>query len=509
MLFADWLKRKSKKSKGIWPLKPSLPQELTIFPELDRNEQFIKETLGNPPDLVSRKLFIGSKATPVMIIGLNGMVDKDNVQMSVIKPLLEYDQAPLDNLSVVENVIQIGNYKRSSDMTQLLYDLLNGHVLLLMEKYTEAFCISLHGFASRPIEEPKSEPTVRGPHEGFTEALMTNLTMLRRRLPDPKLRFQILRIGTKTHTRVCTVYIEGIADPNIVQEVQKRLGSIQTEAVLESGYIEQFIDDEPQSLFATIGNTERPDKLIGKMLEGRIAILIDGTPMALWVPYLFIEGFQSPEDYYSLPFYASFIRMLRFLSFWFAVSLPAIYVATQNFHKEIIPTSLLASIAAAREGVPFPLVIEVIFMTLLFEILKEAGVRMPRAIGQAVSIVGALILGDAAVQAGIVGTPTIIVVALAGISTFIVTPFTDAISILRILLIIPASILGLFGLIMGILAMLTHLASLRSFGVPFLSPLAPTHFRDWKDAFISVHMKQMDRAPESIPQQRKIRHQKP
>ncbi len=508
MFFAKWFQRNKKRRQNS-PLQPSLPQNLPIFPELERNERFIKDALGYPPDLVSRKMQIGSNAKQAMLIGMNGLVDKDNVQLSVIRPLLEHDQTQLESLADIENIIQIGNFKRSSDMAEVIKDLLNGHTLLLLEKHTEAIIISLQGFASRPIAEPKSEPSVRGPHEGFTEALMTNLSMLRRRSPDPKLRFEMLNIGTKTHTRVCIIYMEDIAASEVVAEVRKRISGIKTESIFESGYIEQYIDDEPQSLLPTIGNTEKPDKLLGKIMEGRIGILVDGSPTALWVPYLFMEGFQSPEDYYSLPFYSSFVRMLRFGSFWLAISLPAIYVATQNFHKEIIPTPLLASIAAARDGVPFPLVMELIIMILMFEILKEAGVRMPRAIGQAVSIVGALILGDAAVQAGIVGTPTIIVVALAGISTFIVTPFTDAVSLLRILLIIPASILGLFGLIMGILAMLTHIASLQSFGVPYFSPVAPIHFRDWKDLFIRVHLKNMNRAPESVPQKRKIRHQKP
>ncbi|MEB3103719.1 spore germination protein [Ferviditalea candida] len=509
MFFASWFKRKQNNGSGSRQIQSSSPQGLPIFPDLEQNKLFFKQIMGNPPDLIFRDIMCGSNQTKLLLIGMNGLVDKDILYQSAIKPLVENDQAPMESLSDIENTLHVGIFNRGRDLGDLLKKLLTGNVILLMEKQTEAIIINAQGFEERTIEEPKTEPIVRGPHEGFTEALGTNLALMRRRLHDPMLRFDILKVGIKSPVDVCVLYIQDIAAPEIVEDIKNRIRRIKTEAILGSGYIEEYIDEQPQSLFATVGNTERPDKLAGKLLEGRVGILVDGTPTALWLPYLFLEAMQSPEDYYSLPFYTSFIRMLRYASFWISLILPAFYVGAQNFHKEMIPTTLLASIAAAREGVPFPLVMEVIFMLLLFEILKEAGVRMPRSIGQAVSIVGALILGDAAVQAGIVGTPTIIVVALAGITTFIVTPYTDAVSLLRILLIIPASILGLFGLLMGVLAMLTHLASMTSAGVPYLSPFAPTYFRDWKDTFVRVHLKNMDRAPESIPQQRKIRHEKP
>ncbi|MBO8172903.1 MAG: spore germination protein [Bacillaceae bacterium] len=478
--------------------------------DLKTNVKYIKTILGNPPDLIVRSIYIGGSDKRAVIVGIDGILDKDLIQQSVIKPLVSNKQITIKNLnSVRDHLLYAQKINRVNNMKQVVINILEGTLILFMEGEKEALNIDLKAVEARNIEEPKSEPVVRGPHEGFTEALDTNIPLIRKRIIDPALRFKMLKEGEKTITNICLVYIEDIADPKIVDEVIKRIESIDTEAIVESGYIEQFIEDEPQSIFPTVGNTEKPDRLVGKLLEGRVGILVDSTPVALWVPYLFIEGFQSAEDYYSRPYYSSFVRTIRHLSFWISILLPAFYVATQNFHKEMLPTELLASIAAAREGVPFPLLMEIVMMLVTFEILREAGVRMPRAIGQAVSIVGALILGEAAVNAGIVGTPTIIIVAVAGITTFIVTPFADAVTILRFLMLIPAGLIGLYGLEAGVLALLVHLASLNSFGVPYLSPVAPLTLDNWRDVFVRAPLRKMKRAPETVPQQREVRHRKP
>ncbi|MDV3429294.1 MAG: spore germination protein, partial [Bacillota bacterium] len=318
------------------------------------------------------------------------------------------------------------------------------------------------------------------------------------RIKSPDLIFKTLKIGSRTKTSVCIVYIKGIVNPKLIDEIYKRLNRINTDAILESGYIEQFIEDAPYSIFPTVGNTEKPDTSAAKILEGRACILVDGTPFALTVPLLFIEGFQSAEDYYSRPYFASLLRILRFTCFFISTLAPATYVMLTTFHQELIPTTLLFTMAAGREGVPFPAVLEAGLMVITFEILREAGVRLPRPVGQAVSIVGALVIGEAAVTAGLVGGLLVIVVALTAVSSFVLPAFTDVEGILRMFFLILAGSLGIFGVGLGILFILAHVVSLRSFGTPYFAPLAPLTVKDLKDTFIRVPIWKMSTRPRTI-----------
>lgn len=498
------LKAKKKKSKPV--IRTAFEEDMAIHPDLKANISYVKKTVKHAPDLMIRIVTIGASNMKAVVMAMDGLIDSDRVQVGVMKPLFSNKDVTVKNLkSLEDHLLYALNISHLNSMNDAINALLMGNVILFLENETTALKINLKTFETRSVEEPKSEPTVRGPHEGFTEAISINFTLIRRRLVDPNLRFEEMTMGEKTQTKVYIAYIDDIADPEIVDEVRSRLKKIKTASILESGYIEQFIEDAPQSLFPTVGNTEKPDRVVAKMLEGRVAILVDGTPVALTVPYIFVEGFQAAEDYYSRPYYTSLVRLIRFTSFWISIFLPAFYVATQNFHKEMLPTELLASIAAAREGVPFPLIMELTMMLIVFEILREAGVRMPRAIGQAVSIVGALILGEAAVDAGIVGTPTIIIVAVAGITTFIITPFADAATMLRLLMLIPAGTIGLFGLLIATLALAVHLASLTSMKVPYLAPIAPLILKDWKDTFVRLSLLRLRKMPQSIPEKRNIR----
>ncbi len=500
------------KMKQLFKRKQTNSAEATetsqpLHSHVEQNLKEIEQALGNPPDLIIRRFHVEKSNKNAAIVTIDGMVDKNLIEQGIIKPIFEKSEdIPITISSLEKSLLLSQDIKKVSSITKLFQPLLIGHAILLLEGETEALLINLIGFESRDVEESKTEATVRGAHEGFTEQLAVNLTMVRRRITNPKLRIESYTKGKETNTIISIFYVKDFADESILSELRKRIERITTEKVLDSGTIEQLIEDAPSSIFPTVGNTERPDRFAAKLLEGRIGIIVDGSPNSLTIPYLFIEGFQSHEDYYSRPFYSSVIRIFRFLAFFLGTTLPAIYVATQNFHKEMIPSELLASIAAARQGVPFPLILEIIMMLIVFDLLREAGVRMPRAVGQAISIVGALILGDAAVQAGIVGTPTIIVVAVTGITTFIVNPFADAISLLRYLLIIPVFILGMYGFVLGYLALIVHLSSLRSFGVPYLSPISPRIFSDWRDTFVRLSLRKLEKPPESIPQQRELRY---
>ena len=339
---------------------------------------------------------------------------------------------------------------------------------------------------------------VRGPREGFTETLRINTVLIRRKLKTHQLRFESMTIGKQTKTDVVLAYIQGIVKPELIEEVKKRLEQIKTDSVLDSGYIEAYIEDAPYSIFSTVGNSERPDTIAGKLLEGRAAIIVDGSPFVLTVPMLFIEGFQTAEDYYLRAYFASSLRIMRFFCYFIAIFAPAIYVALTTFHQELIPTQLLFTMTAGLSGVPFPAMVEALIMVVMFDILKEAGIRLPQPIGSAVSIVGALVIGQSAVTAGLIGPFMIIVVSLTAIASFVVPSQQASVSLLRYFYLILAGLLGGYGIALGILFILVYLVSVKSFGVAYLAPMTPFSRRGMKDVFVRMPLWTMVKRPFSI-----------
>lgn len=329
--------------------------------------------------------------------------------------------------------------------------------------------------------------------------------MLRRRIHHPNLKIQQMVIGRLSQTDISIVYIEKIVSDGILNELKQRLQKIDIDAVLDSGYIEELIADRPYSLFPTVGHTERPDTVAARLLEGRVAIFVDGAPMVLVVPFLMMESIHSPEDNSSRPYYSSLMRILRFMAFFIATIIPAAYVASQSFHTEMFPTDFLIHVAAAREGVPLPLFVEVFLMIILFELLKETGIRMPKSVGQAVAIVGGLILGQAAVEAGLIGSTTVIVIAITAITTFLLPALHDTIGILRLLYLISAAILGMYGVTLMASVLFLHVASLHSFGVNYMAPWFPITWSGWKDLFIRVPLWDFNQRPEFIPSDNQTR----
>lgn len=479
---------------------------LEFSEDLEKNLDTLKGIIGNSSDIVIRKFAFGAKKkTRAALIFIDGLIDNSMVNENIMKPLMfniYYQSGDAEEINTIDYIqstlISVGDIEENFYINKAVDNFLSGDTILLVDGSKEALNINLRGWKTRSIEEPKTESVVRGPREGFSESLRINTSLLRRKIKNTNLMFESVKLGTQTNTDVCIAYIKGIVNPKLIEEIKGRLKWINTDAILESGYIEQFIEDSPFSIFATIGNSEKPDKVAAKLLEGRAAILVDGTPFVLTAPMLFIESFQSAEDYYSRPYYASIIRLLRFISFAISILAPALYVALSTFHQELIPTPLLLSMAASHEGVPFPAVVEAGLMMFAFEILRESGVRLPRPIGQAVSIVGALVIGESAVSAGLVGAPMVIVVAITAMSSFVVTAQTDSGSILRFVLLILAGAMGGYGIAMGLFAVFIHMASLRSFGTPYLSPFAPLSEGDLKDSFIRAPIWTMIKRPRDI-----------
>lgn len=479
--------------------KTRIPETaLSESPDLDSqlavNLSQIKERFKGSVDVAYREFSLGfdlnKKAGLIYICGL---VSSELTNKTILKPLM-FDLLKNEELKNMEpgNLLEKikscalpnSGIREAATLQDVITGILSGDTALLLDGFPTALLIETKGWEMMGINEPDTEAVVRGPREGFTETIGVNTAMLRRKIKNEKLRLESLNLGRQTKTLVYIAYIEGIVNEKIVTEVKKRLQRIDIDAILESGYIEQLIEDAPTSIFPTIGNTEKPDILAAKLLEGRVGIFVDGTPFVLTVPYLLIEAFQSAEDYYSRPYYSTLIRIIRYVALFISTLFPALYVALQSFHPEMIPTSLLISMAGAREGVPFPAYIEALVMGVVFEIMREAGVRMPRPIGQSVSIVGSLVLGEAAVRAGFISNPMVIVVAITAIASFVITPLADAMALMRLFFLFCASTLGLFGLLMGILFINIHVMKLRSFGIPYLYPVAPMNFGELKDVFI-------------------------
>ncbi|PKM86204.1 MAG: spore germination protein [Firmicutes bacterium HGW-Firmicutes-12] len=462
-----------------------------LYKNAERNLQKIQNIFSKADDFRVREFYSGSEGNDKLILlFLEGLVDKNIIDRDIVKPLKTDNKSFrrkgfLHNEgffnSIKENVTT-STIKEVGSFEEVVEGILSGDTVLLVDGLEIALVMSTQDYEKRSVSEPQTEAVIRGPREGFTENLQTNTSLLRRKIKNSNLKLVNLVIGEQTNTNVNIAYLEGVADQAIVEEVKKRISRIKIDGILESGYIEQLIEDAPFSLFATVSYTEKPDVAAGKLLEGRVAIFVDGTPFVLCVPYLFVEAFQTSEDYYVRPMYATLTRWLRIIAFFLTVILPAFYVAATTFHHELIPTDLLVTLAAAREGVPFPSMVEVLIMGLIFEILKEAGIRLPRAVGQAVSIVGAVVIGEAAVTSGLIGAPVVMITAITAISSYVIPSIGEATPILRLFLVFLSGALGIYGIMLGISIGIIHLCSLRSLGVPYLSPFAPITLLDLKDS---------------------------
>jgi spore germination protein KA len=485
-------------SNNTVKLTDSLDNNINVFKELFKDNQTViyREFQNRIIDNVK-----------CCIIYTDGMVNKQLVDEHIILSIMEMDLkdsiTPVNILDILmRKVIISGDVKKINDVNEMATSMTYGDTLLLVDTVSEVLIIDTKGWPVRAIEEPSSEKVVRGSKEGFTESIMSNLTMIRKRIRVPELKAVFKEVGTRTKTKICVCYIEGVAQDKILKELMKRLDKIDIDSVLESEYIEEYIKDSPFSLFKTIGNTESPDVLSGKLLEGRIAILCDGTPFVLTLPFLFVEYFLVYEDYYNNYIYSTFNRWLRMIALFLGISIPAIYVGIVAFHQELIPTSLFLSISAARKGIPLPTVVEALVMLTGFSLLREAGIRLPEPIGQAISIVGALVLGEAAVNARIISAPMVIVIAATGISSFLIPKMLGVFIMARLVLLILASILGLYGYIFGIMGLLLYLMSLRSFGVPYMLYATVISVEDLKDTAARVPWFLMNYRPKLIAKDR-------
>ncbi|MCD4839570.1 spore germination protein [Neobacillus sedimentimangrovi] len=503
------LRKKSTKNQAL----ASDETNKNVEPNIMENIEILKELFKDCSDIVLRPFLAGRKKAYLLFV--DGFINTLAVELNGLRQLLDELQGERVTAEILkEKMISISSIDETTELDEVVSNVLKGNTVLLVDGVSTAIIFDAKGGDRRTVSEPTTESVVRGPREGFTERIRTNTALVRHKIRSNRLKILARDIGEETKTQIAILYVEGLAAPELVKEVLSRLDRIKTDSILESGYIEEFIEDSPWSMFPQIQNTERPDTVAANLLEGRVAIIVDGTPFVLIMPATFWQFFQSSEDYYGRYHISVFLRLLRVFFLFIALTLPGIYVAVTTYHQEMIPTSLLFSIAASREAIPFPMFVEALIMEVSFEALREAGVRLPQVVGQAVGILGALVIGTAAVEAGIVSAPTVIIVSITGIASFTIPRFNMSISVrmLRFPLMILGAMFGFYGVILGFLLILTHLCKLRSFGIPYFWPLAPISFKSLKDVLIRVPWWAMNRRPDQFvkeDQQRQVDHLMP
>jgi spore germination protein KA len=498
-LLQKLLQRRKAHTDDDWRKNPDISmreaqaKEAKLEKGLEENLRLLQRYAGPSYDFSVRRFKAGGKV-PAALVRLDGLTESKTIE-EILRTLMvdsrlikAPDQAGQIAAAAMEQLLTAPAVRESDNLADLFAGLTRGEAALIFDGTPLALMCDAKGFKTRTIIEPDAERALRGPREGFIENLRANTSLIRRRIRIPHLWIESLTVGELTQTEVAFAYIKGLAREKLVREVRERLRRIKIDGVLESGYVEDFIKDTSYSLFPLTFRTERADKVAAGLLEGRVAIFVDGTPHVLLVPAELPMLLQASDDYYEPPPIGSIIRLLRYTALLISLLLPGFYVAVINFHQELLPTALLLRITATREGVPFPVIFEVLLLDGLFEVLREAGVRLPAAIGPAISIVGALILGDAAIRAGLVSPAVVIVIALTAIASFTAPAFSLGISfrILRFAFTVIGAVFGLFGVQFLLLLTVVHLCSLRSFGVPYLTPFAPMIWRDMKDNLLRV-----------------------
>ena len=476
-----------------------------IEPKAEKNIEYLKELLQDNSDFIFRTFNVGDwKASLVYI---DGMADKQLLNHYVLEPLMLCSRG-IDSVDEIkDNILAVTDMREVKKLSEGVNATLSGETLMFIDELSCAYVIATRSWPARGVGDPSGETVIRGAREGFTETVRFNTALIRRRIRDTRLKVIPKAIGIRSKTDVAIMYIDDIVNKEVLEELENRVDKINIDAVFDSAYIEQLIEDNKYSPFPQIQSTERPDVVAAALYEGRVALVVDNSPFAIIVPATLPNLFQSPDDYYQRWMHSSMVRFIRIFSIFISLTAPALYISVTSFHTATIPTKLAYAIAASREGLPFPAFVEAIIMELFLALLMEAVVRLPRPIGATIGIVGGLVIGQSAVSAGIVSPIMIIIVAITAITTF-VTPnyeITAALRLIRVLLIITSAIVGLYGVVIGLILVLIHLVRMKSFGVPYLAPAVNTNIRDLKDLYIRAPISDLKERPEYMKTGDKIR----
>lgn len=465
--------------------------------EVDSN---VIRTRFKNDNLLKTRDIISSGSNPIVgkTFFFDGMSNDDMIASDYIRPIVKYtgERKPIEYIAA--NIIFGSDVKLTDKMDELIAGILGGNAVFIFEGEKKGLIADTKMLKVRSVSEPENEKVIKGSHEGFIEDLVGNIGLIKKRIQSSDFKAEFVSVGRKTNTQVALCYIDGICDKNLLNDVKNRISAIDIDGVLDSNYIAELISSQSMSSFPMMGTTERPDGAAGKLLEGRIAIIVNGSPEVLTLPYLFIENFQSPEDYYVSNIYASFVRILRIISFFLTVFLPGAFVAILTYHTQIIPIELLLSIIATREGVPFSTVVECALLILVFEIIREAGIRVPSSVSQPLSIVGAIVLGDAAVNARFVSSTMVIIVAMTALCGLMNTRLKSAVIVFRLAILLLGTLLGLYGVILSFLFMCIMILGMESFGVKYTDYSIFESRQNKKDIFIRALWSKMITRPRKI-----------
>lgn len=464
-----------------------------ISKSLEKNREELKRVFNNSSDLALYEFYTRDNKR-AMVAYLESLVDRNGLYEDLIKPLIK----DLSSSDEILSTVPIAGGQQVGTMEEISQAMLIGNVALFMDNVRVAYRFELSHWPVRSIAEPSSERVIKGPKEGFVEDININKSLMRRRIRNTSLVFEDYNLGTVTNTKVSLAYIDGIVNPDVLSEVRSRVEKIKLDGILDGGYIEDYIEDSKRTLISTVGHTEKPDTAVGKMLEGRIGIICDGSPVVLTVPRVFIESLQTPEDYYMKNQYSAYLRAIRLIALLIAVILPGFIVALKTFHHEMIPTKLLMTMAKSRQGVPFTALVEGLLMVVFFELIKESGLRIPGNVGSATTVISGIVIGQVAVQAGLVGAIMVITISLSGVAEFIVPAERQVIPTYRLIILLLGGTLGLFGIVCALIVMIVHLVSVRSFGVPYMYPIAPYDKEGMKDFITMRPLREMKYRPKYI-----------
>lgn len=459
----------------------------------------------NDEAFYTRDIMCGKRRCCIAFV--EGLVSTEVVNKHIIEPLMHADPPEEGDITdfLLQSIIIADEVGRHTELSTMANAVTEGDTIVFVEGCQCALTFNTKKWSLRAITEPEAEKVIKGPREGFNESLIVNLGLIRRKLNTPDFKTTYRKLGTRTNTTTCLCYLQSLANQAVIDEMNHRLDSISIDSMLSVNYIDEMIRDSPMSMFLTMGTTERPDVVAAKLLEGRVAVLIEGCPCGLTAPFIFIENFQAAEDYYGSFWMTSIGRIMRILGFVFTITVPAIYLALTTIHQEMVPTTLLLAVNSARQQVPMPSVVELIVMLVAFEILREAGARLPAFLGQSLSVVGGIIIGQAAVNARLISAPIVIVVSFAGITGLLVPKLEGPTFILRLLFVFMASTLGLYGLMFGLTGMFLHLAGMRSFGVPYMYGTEPLNMQEFKDTVIRAPWWHMVMRPRHISAKDSVR----
>lgn len=471
--------------------------------ELRKTSEALKKLI--PAEDILTFDFESDKGLAFTVVFADPITDKELLGEQVVRALADFDGDP--TAKEVGKKITSPEMRTEKALEKLAEEVLAGNPVLLWEGMDEAIIVGTKKVFTRAIAEPSTDVAVKGPREGFIEDVKTNTSLVRRRLRTGELQIEFHEVGRRSKTNVAVCYLSGMVPSDTVEEVKKKLEEIDIDIVPDSSYLTHFLASRPYSLVKQVGTTEKPDIFCAKLAEGRVGLIVDGSPIALTVPYLLVEDFQSSEDYFVPPYRATFTRLLRVLALIIAIYLPAFYVAAQLFKLQLFPQKLLLTIAGAIRDIPFSPSLEMLLVLLVLEVLNEASIRMPKYVGMALSVVGALVLGETAVSAGFVSTPAIIIIAFSGIGLYAVPNLIEQTSVVRLVMLLVAGSIGTYGIILVTAFILLYLVTTENFHTPLLAPFAPAIGRDLRDSVLKYNLGSLEMRPKSLqsPNRRRLK----